>query len=168
MCFLPSFLGGSLTCDQPPFKEKKDMNANRSERHLQSPVPSSAGIFRLIDTLRNGVDEMTRISAISALAESRNSRAVVPLIICCRDNSLSVRMAAVEALSNLRNFRAEPALREIILDKDEDVAIRQKAAIALAGLKGSSPREGLALLSRDTREHPAVRALAAWMLTRPG
>ncbi|NTU99606.1 MAG: HEAT repeat domain-containing protein [Methanoregulaceae archaeon] len=131
-------------------------------------MSSSAGIFRLIDTLRNGVSEATRIAAISALAESRNPRAVVPLIICCRDNSTSVRMAAVEALSEVRNFRAEPALREIILDKNEDVAIRQKAMIALAGLKGSSPREGLAGLSRDTREHPAVRALAAWMLARMG
>lgn len=142
------------------------MNANLSERHSQIPVPSSAGIYRLIDTLRNGVDEATRISAISALAESRNPRAVVPLIICCRDNNMCVRMAAVEALSDLRNFRAEPALREIILDKNEDVAIRQKAMIALAGLKGSSTRDGLAGLSRDTRENPAVRAMAAWMLTR--
>jgi HEAT repeat protein len=166
MCFLPSFSGRSLTCDQPPFKEKKDMNANRSERHLPSPVSSSVVIFRLIDTLRNGVDEMTRIAAISALAESRNPRAVVPLIICCRDNSTCVRMAAVEALSGLRNFRAEPALREIILDKNEDIAIRQKAMLALAGLKGSSTRDGLAGLSRDTRENPAVRALATSMLAR--
>ena len=142
------------------------MNANRSKRQLESLVPSSAGIFRLIDTLRNGVNEETRIAAISDLAESRNPRAVVPLIICCRDNSMYVRMAAVEALSEIRNFRAEPALREIILDKNEDVVIRQKAVIALAGLKGSSPREGLDGLSRDTRENPAVRALAAWLLTR--
>jgi HEAT repeat protein len=75
-------------------------------------------------------------------------------------------MAAVEALSDLRHFRAEPALRELIMDKDEDINIRQKAVTALAGLKSSSPREGLAVLSRDTRENPAVRALAAWMLAR--
>lgn len=143
-----------------------DMNAQRSDRHPQTPVPSSAGIFRLIDSLRNGVDEATRIAAISALAESRNPRAVVPLIICCRDNSTCVRMAAVEALSDLCNFRAEPALREIILNTDEDIVIRQKAAIALAGLKGSSSQEGLVVLSRDTRENPAVRALAAGMLAR--
>jgi HEAT repeat protein len=129
-------------------------------------MPSSAGIFRLIDTLRNGVSEETRIAAIYALAESRNSRAVVPLIICCRDNSTSVRMAAVEALSDLRNFRAEPALREIILDEDEDVVIRQKAMLALAGLKAASTRDGLVGLSRDTRENPALRALAASILTR--
>ena len=142
------------------------MNANRSERHPPGPVPSSAGIYRLIDSLRNGVDETTRIAAISALAESRNPRAVMPLIICCRDNSTFVRMAAVEALSTLCNFRAEPALREIILDEDENIVIRQKAVMALAGLKSSSSREGLAGLSRDTRENPSVRALAAWILAR--
>lgn len=142
------------------------MNANRSERHPPTPVPSSAGIYRLIDTLRNGVDETTRIAAISALAGSGNPRAVVPLIICCRDTSASVRMAAVEALSALRNDRAGAALREIILDKDEEIGIRQKALLALAGLKGSSHREGLSALVRDTREHPTIRALAAGMLGR--
>jgi HEAT repeat protein len=142
------------------------MIANRSEKNLETPMPSSAGIFHLIDTLRNGVNDETRITAIAALAESRNPRAVVPLIICCRDNSMCVRMAAVEALSDLRNFRAEPALREIILDKNEDVAVRQKAMIALAGLKGSSAYEGLDGLSRDTRENPALRELAARLLAR--
>jgi HEAT repeat protein len=75
-------------------------------------------------------------------------------------------MAAVEALSDLRNFRAEPALREIILDEDEDDGIRQKAVRALAGLKGSSLRDGLIVLSQDSRENPVVRALAARMLAR--
>jgi HEAT repeat protein len=75
-------------------------------------------------------------------------------------------MAAVEALSDLRNFRAEPALREIIVDKDEDDGIRQKAVRALAGLKGSSLRDGLIVLSQDSRENPVVRVLAASMLAR--
>lgn len=144
------------------------MNANRSERHPITPLASSTGIYRLIDTLRNGVDETTRIAAIAVLAGSGNPRAVVPLIICTRDRSIPVRTAAVEALSELRDFRAGPALRELVLAPDEDTVIRQKAIMALAGLQGSSPREGLAVLSKDTREHPALRALAAAMLSRMG
>jgi len=136
------------------------MIAEGSVRQHCSPLPTSDEIYRLIENTGDRVEYLTRIAAISALGDSRDPRAVIPLTICCRDKNTEIRRYAVEALSTLGSVRSIPALRELVQDRNEDVIIRRKALQALAGIKSSSAQEAIAGLTRDENEDPAIRTLA--------
>jgi HEAT repeat protein len=140
------------------------MNAEGSVWQHCSPLPTTDEIYRLIDNLGENTEYMTRIAAISALGESRDPRAVIPLTACCRDNNREVRKSAVEALSALRSVRSIPALTNLVQDRNEDLIVRRKAMLALADIKSYDALEGLAELSLDTGEDPAIRTLAVRML----
>ncbi len=137
------------------------MIAEGSVRQHCSPLPTSDEIYRLIENTGDRVEYPTRIAAISALGDSRDPRAVIPLTICCKDKNTEIRRYAVEALSILGSVRSILALRELVQDRNEDVFIRRKALLALASVKSSCALEGIAELTRDENEDPAIRTLAA-------
>jgi HEAT repeat protein len=154
------------TVIQPPFQEGNTMIAEGDVRQQCSPLPTSDEIYCLIENTGDHTEYLTRIAAISALGNSRDPRAVIPLTICCRDRNTEIRRYAVEALSILGSVRSIPALSELVQDRSEDVIIRRKALLALAGIKSSSALDAIAGLTLDENEDPAIRMLAARMSGR--
>jgi HEAT repeat protein len=137
------------------------MNAEGSVRQPVYPLPTTDEIYHLINTISSHAEYLTRIAAISALGESRDPRAVIPLTLCCRDENIEIRRIAVEALSALRSVRSIPVLKERAEDKNEDMVVRRKALMALAEIKSFHSLDGLSGLSLDEEEDPVIRRLAA-------
>jgi HEAT repeat protein len=142
------------------------MNAEGSVRQPVYQLPTTDEIYRLIDSTSGRAEYLTRIAAISALGESRDPRAVIPLTSCCRDENTEIRRNAVEALSALKSVRSIPVLTGLVQDRTEDLIVRRKALVALAEIKSFHALDGLADLSLDEGEDPAIRTLAAQLLSR--
>jgi HEAT repeat protein len=140
------------------------MNAEGSVRQPVYPLPTTDEIYRLIDNISSRAEYLTRIAAISALGDSRDPRAVIPLTLCCRDENTEIRRSAVDALSVLRSVRSIPVLKERAEDRNEDLIVRRKALMALAEIKSFHSLDGLSGLSIDEKEDPAIRRLATRVL----
>jgi hypothetical protein len=70
----------------------------------------TGGIYRLIDAALKEGSREARIEAIVHLGESRDPRAVYPLIECCGDSDPSIRRFAIEALGKIGSGRAVDVL----------------------------------------------------------
>jgi HEAT repeat protein len=137
-------------------------------REYISQVPTTEEIYRLIAAVREGASLPDRITALALLGESRDPRAVIPLVECCTDENAEIRWHAIEALHQVGSVRSVATLIERLRDRDEDVAIRKTAAHALADIKSYHTLEPLIDLSLDTEEDPEIRILVARMLGRNG
>ncbi|MBY0404531.1 MAG: HEAT repeat domain-containing protein [Cyanobacteria bacterium] len=77
------------------------------------------------------IEAIGRIGNNSSKASS--SKATMSLVRVLRDESPSIRLAAVEALSNIGDPNTLDSLKELIFDKDDDVAMAAISAVYQIG-----------------------------------
>jgi HEAT repeat protein len=131
-----------------------------------SSLPKTDGIYRIIEKTMVDRDPEERISAIIALGNSRDPRAVQTLIDCCRDRNPEIRRRAIEGLQNLRSGRSVEVLIERLRDKRELHETRQRAAVALATIRSYNAIQELKNRVVDTNEDGALRSFIGWELDR--
>jgi len=129
-------------------------------------MPRPAGIYRLIDRTMNDHSLQERTWAVIALGESRDPRAVHPLIDCCRDKHEELRWHAIGALEMIRSGRGVDVLIERLRDTREHERIRTRAAEALAAIGSLSAIEGLRVSLEAEEEGSAMRAVITRLLAR--
>jgi HEAT repeat protein len=142
------------------------MIAERSGDEWYSSLPKTGGIYRLINGTMSDRSKNERITAMIALGESDDPRAVRPLMDCCGDTDALIRRHATDALFKLRSGRAVRVLIERLKDNRELLATRERAAAALAAVRSYSAIEGLRDLYSDEDEDPALRSYVAEELHR--
>ncbi len=126
------------------------------------------GIYSLIDSLGDQCEYAERIRAARALGESRDPRAISPLVACLKDVDPRVRRCCAEALLGLGSIRSVQAFIERLEDREESVFTRKVAADALAKIRSYSAVESLAGRLLDPMEKEAIRIHAADALGRTG
>jgi len=129
-------------------------------------LPETDGIYRIIEKTRADRDLKERIGAIIELGNSRDPRAVQPLIDCCRDKDPEIRLRATGGLQNLRNDRSVEVLIERLRDKRELYETRKRAVVALATIRSYRAIQELKNLLVDPHENAAIRSLIGWELER--
>ena len=142
------------------------MIAEKSADEWYNSLPRTGGVYRLINGTMSDRSRDERISAVIALGESDDPRAVRPLMDCCSDTDALIRRHATEALIKLRSGRAVRVLVERLKDKNEELATRERAAAALAAVRSYSAIEGLRDLYADEDEDPKLRSFVAGELHR--
>jgi HEAT repeat protein len=131
-----------------------------------SSLPKTDGIYRIIEKTMVDRDLQERISAIIALGNSRDPRAVQSLIDCCRDQNPEIRLRAIEGLQSLRSGRSVEVLIERLRDKRELYETRKRAVVALATIRSYSAIQELKNRLVDSNEDGALRSLIGWELER--
>jgi HEAT repeat protein len=131
-----------------------------------SSLPKTDGICRIIEKTKADRDPGERIPAIIELGNSRDPRAVQPLIDCCRDQDPEIRLRAIGGLQNLRSGRSVEVLIERLRDKRELYEIRKRAVVALATIRSHHAIQELKNTLVDSNEHGAIRSLIGWELER--
>jgi HEAT repeat protein len=126
------------------------------------------GIYSLIDSLGDQYEFGERMRAARALGESRDPRAIAPLIGCLKDVDPRVRRCCAEALLRLGSIRSVQAFIERLEDREESVFTRKVAADALAKIRSYSAIESLAGRLLDRNEKESIRIHAADALGRTG
>jgi len=126
------------------------------------------GIYSLIDSLGDQCEYAERIRAARALGESRDPRAISPLVGCLKDVDPRVRRCCAEALLRLGSIRSVQAFIERLEDREESVFTRKVAADALAKIRSYSAVESLAGRLLDPMEKEVIRIHAAVALGRTG
>ncbi len=139
---------------------------NTSAEEWYGSMPRPAGIYRLIDKTMNDHSLQERTWAVIALGESRDPRAVHPLIDCCRDKHEELRWHAIGALEMIRSGRGVDVLIEKLRDTGEPERIRARAATALAAIGSLSAIEGLKVTLEAEAEGSALRAVIRRLLAR--
>jgi len=142
------------------------MIAERSVDEWHNALPRTNWIYRLINGTMGDRSRNERITAVIALGESDDPRAVHPLMDCCTDTDALIRLHATEALLKLKSGRAVRVLVERMKDKNEQMKTRERAATALAAIRSFSAIEGLRNLYSDTDEDPSLRSYIAEELHR--
>jgi HEAT repeat protein len=131
-----------------------------------SSLPKSDGIYRIIEKTTADRDLKERIPAIIELGNSRDPRAVQPLIDCCRDQDPAIRLRATEGLQNLRSGRSVEVLIERLRDKRELYETRKRAVVALATIRSYRAIQELKNTVVNPNENAAIRSLIGWELER--
>jgi HEAT repeat protein len=126
------------------------------------------GIYSLIDSLGDRYEYAERMRAAKALGESRDPRAISPLVGCLKDVDPRVRRCCAEALLQLGSIRSVQAFVERLEDREESVFTRKVAADALAKIRSYSAIECLVGRLLDRAEKEAIRIHAADALGRTG
>ncbi|HMK15682.1 MAG TPA: HEAT repeat domain-containing protein [Methanomicrobiales archaeon] len=126
------------------------------------------GIYSLIESLGEQCEYAERIRAAKALGESRDPRAISPLVACLKDVDPRVRRCCAEALLELGSIRSVPAFTERLEDREEAVFTRKVAADALAKIRSYSAIESLVGRLLDPEEKEEIRVHAADALGRTG
>jgi HEAT repeat protein len=126
------------------------------------------GIYSLIDSLGDQCEYEERIRAANALGESRDPRAISPLVACLKDVDPRVRRSCAEALLRLGSIRSVQAFIERLEDREESIFTRKVAADALAKIRSYSAIESLAGRLQDPTENELIRIHAADALGRTG
>lgn len=119
-----------------------------------------------VELLARGKDTQVRMAAAKQLGGSRNRRALEPLVAALADANRDVRWAAVEALGELGDRRAVPALIEYVKKPEAYRWGKRLVAGALAAIGDPSAVQPLLGLLDD--EDPFVRRIAAMALVRIG
>ena len=131
-----------------------------------SSLPETDGVYGIIEKTRAGGDPGGRIPAIIELGDSRDPRAVQPLIDCCRDRDPEIRLRATEGLQKLRSSRSVEVLIERLRDKREWYETRKRAVVALATIRSNRAIQELKNTVVNPHEHAAIRSLISWELER--
>mgnify|MGYP006269726339 CR=1 FL=1 len=126
------------------------------------------GIHSLIDSLGDRYEYAERLRAARALGESRDPRAISPLVECLKDVDPRVRRCCAEALLKLGSIRSVQAFIERLEDREESTFTRKVAADALAKIRSYSAIECLAGRLLDQGEKETIRIHAADALGRTG
>ncbi|MDD1663896.1 MAG: HEAT repeat domain-containing protein [Methanomicrobiales archaeon] len=134
----------------------------------QGDLNRREGVYLLIDSLSDANEYEGRIRAARALGESRDPRAISPLVECLKDVDPRVRRCCAEALLQLGSIRSVQAFIERLEDGDESVFTRKVAADALAKIRSYSAIESLVGRLLDQAEKEAIRIHAADALGRTG
>ena len=113
----------------------------------------------------HSVSPATRKDAATQLGQMRAAGAVNPLLRLLRDPRKDVRSTAIDALGQIADSRAVPALCAF-LEKEEDWKLRRAAAVALGEIADARAVESLAGALAD--EQPPVAVAAAGSLTSLG
>lgn len=142
------------------------MIAERSVDKWFNSLPKTGGVYRLINGTMSDRSRDERISAVIALGDSDDPRAVRPLMDCCNDPDALIRRHATEALAKLRSGRSVRVLIERLKDKNEQRETRELAAAALAAVRSYSAIEGLRELYADADQDPTIRSCVAEELHR--
>lgn len=142
------------------------MITNQMADEWDSSLPTTDGIYCLIEKTMNSRSQKVRIWAITALGNSGDPRAVRSLIDCCQDQSPEIRLRAIEGLQNLRSGRAVSVLINRLRDKEELPETRQRAAAALATIRSFSAIRELKNMYADTDEEGALRTFIGGELDR--
>jgi HEAT repeat protein len=129
-------------------------------------LPETDGVYGVIEKTRAGRDARERIPAVIELGNSRDPRAVQPLIDCCRDRDPAIRLRAIEGLQNLRSSRSVEVLIERLRDKRELYETRKHAVVALATIRSYRAIQELKNTLVDPNENAALRSLIGWELER--
>ncbi len=140
--------------------------ANTTTEEWYGSMPRPAGIYRLIDKTMNDHSLQERTWAVIALGESRDPRAVHPLIDCCRDKHEELRWHAIGALEMIRSGRGVDVLIERLRDTRERERVRARAATALASIGSLSAIEGLKATLEAEAECSVLRAVITSLLAR--
>lgn len=119
-----------------------------------------------VETLTTGTQTVARMEAAKALSRSRDPRALAPLVAVLTDANRDVRWAAIEALGDLGDRRAVPALAEYLKRPEPYRWGKRLAAAALGALGDPAATEPLLGLLGD--EDPFARRAAALALLRLG
>ena len=144
-----------------------DMCVEGSASEWFNSMPGTGRIYHLINEAMD-VRNTRRISAMIALGETGDPRAVRSLVDCCSDMDPEIRGHATDALHKLRSGRAVDALIERLKDKCEQPVTRQHAADALATIRSFSAIDGLKDRSLDLDEEPDIRSYVVEVMDRTG
>jgi HEAT repeat protein len=144
------------------------MNVEPADSGGQGDLDRRDGVYLLIDSLgeRNEFEE--RIRAAKALGQSRDPRAILPLIGCLKDVDPRLRRCCAEALLQLGSIRSVQAFVGCLEDREESVFTRKVAADALAKIRSYSAIESLVGRLLDPGENESIRVHAADALGRTG
>jgi len=134
----------------------------------QGDLNRREGVYLLIDSLSEKNEYEERIRAAKALGQSRDPRAITPLIGCLKDVDPRVRRCCAEALLELGSIRSVPAFAERLEDRGESLFTRKVAADALAKIRSYSAIECLVGRLLDPGEKEEIRVHAADALGRTG
>jgi HEAT repeat protein len=129
-----------------------------------NPLLNSDELYRLIGDTHPINPPGIRIDALNVLGNSRDPRAVRPIIECCGDENPEIRQTATRALGRLQSPRAVEALVVRLCDREELLETRKQAAMALAVIRGFSAIEGLKQVCLDDTDDPSLGAYAKEML----
>lgn len=125
---------------------------------------NSDELYRLIDDTHPMNPPGIRIDAMNVLGNSRDPRAVRPIIECCGDENPDIRQTATRALGRLQSPRAVEALVMRLCDQKEHLETRKQAAMALAVIRGFAAIEGLKRICLDDTVDPSLKTYAKEML----
>ena len=126
----------------------------------------TGGIYRLIDAALKEGSREARIEAIVHLGESRDPRAVYPLIECCGDSDPSIRRFAIEALGKIGSGRAVDVLVGHLDDTKEITEVRISAVAALASIRSEHACQELRSRCADPGLDPEIRSAIAKVMEK--
>jgi HEAT repeat protein len=138
-----------------------DMSVIGSGDQWFSSRVRTGGIYRLIDAALKEGSREARIEAIVHLGESRDPRAVYPLIECCGDKDPSIRRCAIEALGKIGSGRAIDVLVGHLDDTNEELATRVSTVVALAAIRSEHACQELRSRCADPGLDPEIRSAIA-------
>jgi HEAT repeat protein len=119
-----------------------------------TPSPLDAQTQQQLQAIQNANTQIC-LSAIQALGKSRNPAVVQPLSNAfAQENRPVVRRYIVDALGNLRNRAAIPALKQAL--NDPDLQIRQ-SAVAAVGLLGAGDVQAILLEHAAIEKDPVIK-----------
>jgi len=144
------------------------MNMHVAENGGQGDLDRRQGIYLLIDSLGDTNEHEGRMRAAQALGESRDPRAISPLIVCLKDVDPRLRRCCAEALLKLGSIRSVGAFIGCLEDREESLFTRKVAADALAKIRSYSAIESLVGRLLDPGENESIRVHAADALGRTG
>ncbi len=144
------------------------MNMEPADSGGQGDLDRRDGVYLLIDSLgeRNEFEE--RMRAAKTLGQSRDPRAISPLIGCLKDVDPRLRRCCAEALLQLGSIRSVQAFIGCLEDREESVFTRKVAADALSKIRSYSAIDSLVGRLLDPAENESLRVHAADALGRTG
>jgi HEAT repeat protein len=144
------------------------MNVEPADSGGQGDLDRRDGVYLLIDSLgeRNEFEE--RIRAAKALGQSRDPRAILPLIGCLKDVDPRLRRCCAEALLQLGSIRSVQAFIGCLENREESLFTRKVAADALSKIRSYSAIDSLVGRLLDPVENESLRVHAACALGRTG
>ena len=138
------------------------------ERGGQGDLDRRDGVYLLIDSLGDTNEFEERIRAAKALGESRDPRAISPLIACLKDVDPRLRRYCAEALLRLGSIRSVHAFIGCLEDREESLFTRKVAADALSKIRSYSAIDSIVGRLLDPAENESLRVHAADALGRTG
>jgi len=144
------------------------MNVHMADNGGQGDLNRREGVYLLIDSLSDTNEYEGRIGAARALGQSRDPRAITPLIGCLKDVDPRLRRCCAEALLQLGSIRSVQAFIGCLEDREESLFTRKVAADALAKIRSYTAIESLVGRLLDPGEDESIRVHAADALGRTG